>query len=358
MKIKVIISVSILMITMSCNNVKNTSKCQVYNTFIEDEDHSYEYMLTSEDKLYLIGSYRENYKDAYANSLFIKTSNRGLENEWTDIVTKISGKCSVVAQTSDYIYIISMEYLTEKFNPEFSKHKLYRISKENTQIEELYEWDKGNSFMRDIYFDSDEMGYVFFRPSGNPLDYQLLKTENGGKEWSVIGLNRPVTKTHKSKEKLFFLSYKNNLKKDWIYSINKDDNILDSIHFDLNITDFSVGENGDYWLLGKEENKTVLQRYENDKTTDVYTFSDDTAISPNQLYKYNELIVVLASQIDENMLGGFGGTIPLIFVSKDKGLTWDNNRHDEALYLKSISFYEDKQMTAYIGNGKFIICKF
>lgn len=343
---------------MSCNNVKNTSKCQVYNTFIEVEDYSYGYMLTSEEKSYLIGSYLENYKDAHTNSVFIKTANRSLENEWTNIVTKISGKCAVATQTSDYIYIISMEYLTEKFNPKFSKHKLYRISKENTQIEELYEWDKGNSFIRDIYFDSDEIGYIFFRPSENPLDYQLLKTENGGKEWSVIEVNRPVDKTHDSKEKLFFLSYKNNQKKDWIYSINKNNNILDSIHFDLNITDFSVGENGDYWLLGKEDNKTVLQRYEKGQTTDVYTISDTTGISPDQLYKYNELIVVLASQVEENMFGGFGGTIPLIFVSKDNGVTWDNNRYDKALYLKPISFYKDKQMSTYIGNGKFLICKF
>jgi hypothetical protein len=358
MMTKVIITVSILIIAMSCNNVKNTSKCQVYNTSIKDEDHSYRYMLSTEDKLYLVGSYRENYKNARTRGIFVKESKRGLEGKWTDIVTKIAGECEAVTQTSDYIYIISLEYLTEQYNPEFSKHKLYRISKESSQIEELYEWDKGNSFIRDVYFDSDEIGYIFFRPSGNPLDYQFLKTKNGGKEWSVIELNRPINVTHRTGEKLYFLSYKNNLRSDWIYSIDKYNDNLDSIQFDLNITDFSVEENGDYWLLGKEGNKTVLQRYANGQTTDVHTFSNDSDISPDQLYKYNELIVVIASQIDENMLLGFGGTKPLMFVSKDNGVTWNNHRLDEALYLKPISFYKDEQMTAYVGNGKFLTCKF
>lgn len=358
MKTKVIITVSILIIAMSCNNIKNTSQCQVYNTSIKDEDYSYEYMLSAEEKLYLIGSYRENYKDARTRSIFVKESKRGLEGKWTDIVDKIAGECEVATQTEDCIYIISLEYLTEQYNPEFSKHKLYRISKESSQIEVLYEWNQGNSFIKDVYFDSDEVGYVFFRPSGNPLDYQLLKTKNGGKEWNVIKLNRPVNVTQRKDEKLYFLSYKNNLKSDWIYSVDKNNDNLDSLQFNLNITDFSVGENGEYWLLGREGTKTVLQRYANGQTTDVHTFSDNADVFPKQLYKYNELIVVIASQIDENMLFGFGGTKPLMFVSKDNGVTWNNHRLDEALYLKPISFYKDEQMTIYVGNGKILTCKF
>lgn len=358
MKTKIIvIGVLILLNIMSCNNVKNTSKCQVYNTSLQDEDHSYSYMLSSEDKLYLIGSFRENYKDARTHKIFIKEAKRGLEDKWTDIVANIAGEIEVAAQTSEYIYVISRKYFTEKYNPEFSKHKLYRISKESRQIEELYEWDKGNCFIRDVYFDSDEIGYIFFRPSGNPLDFQFLKTKDGGKEWSVVELNRPVNETHRVDKKLYFLSYKNNLKRDWIYSIDKESNELDSINFDLNITDFSVGENGDYWLLGKKEHKTILQRYEDGKITDVHAFSNEADVFPKQIYKYSELIVVMASQIDENMLFGFGATKPVMFVSKDNGLTWNNYRLDEALFLKPISFYKDEQMSVYVGNGKFLSFK-
>src|SRR5690625_4269889 len=103
MKTKVVIAVSILIIVMSCNNIKNTSKCQIYNTSTKDEDYSYEYMLSAEEKLYLIGSYRENYKDARTRSIFVKESKRGLEGKWTDIVTKIPGECEAAIQTADYI---------------------------------------------------------------------------------------------------------------------------------------------------------------------------------------------------------------------------------------------------------------
>ena len=358
MKTKIIvIGVLTLLNIMSCNNVKNTSKCQVYNTSLQDEDHSYSYMLSSEDKLYLIGDYRGNYKDARTHNIFVNESIHGLEKEWTNLVAKIAGECEVATQTSDYIYIISLEYLTEKYNPEFSKHKLHRISKESRQIEELYEWNQGNSFIKDVYFDSDEIGYIFFRPSGNPLDYQFLKTNNGGKEWNVVELNLPVNETHRKDEKLYFLSYKNNLKSDWIYSIDKSNDNLDSIQFDLNIIDFSVGESGDYWLLGKEKDKTVLQHYEDGKTIDIQTFSDNADVSPKQLYKYDELIVVIVSQTDENMFG-VGGTKPLMFVSKDNGLTWNNHSLGKALYLKPLSFYKDEQMTTYVGNGNVLTCKF
>lgn len=349
MMTKVIITVLILIIAMSCNNVKNTSKCQVYNTSIQDEDHSYEYMLSSEDKLYLIGSYQENYKDARTEKIFVKETIRSLEGKWTDIV-KVAGKCEVATQTSDYIYIISLEYLTEKYNPEFSKHKLYRISKKSGQIEELYEWKEENLSFKGLYFYSEMEGYIFIYSHHFNLG-TIFRTNDGGRKWVELDTKVNTSSPFYLPNSFHFFSKKNQ-----IVSIDKKSNKLDSIQFDLNITDFSVGENGDYWLLGKEENKTVLQSYANGQTTDVHTFSDDINVSPDQLYKYNELIVVIASQIDENMLGGFGGTKPLMFVSKDNGLTWSNHPLDEALYLKPVSFYKDERMTAYIGQGKVLRC--
>lgn len=133
---------------------------------------------------------------------------------------------------------------------------------------------------------------------------------------------------------------------------------MDSLHFDLNITDFSVGKNEEFWLLGQKEGKTVLQRYRNGQTAVVHNFSDDADVFPKHLYKYNELMVVIASQIDENMLGGFGGTKTFMFVSNDNGLTWDNERLDGALYLNPISIYKNKKLTAYVGDGKILTCKF
>lgn len=342
---------------MSCST-NNSNHCTIYHSNIDVSHELFTHILSDENRHYLFGTIEGNQLDYRTSEITIDRAIVGDEKSWSLFSKNIPGKCQAVCQTEKYIYLISRQQYHQSQDPAYSKHKLYRISKDDETIAELYELDIGNSFIRDIYFDSDEMGYIFFRPSGNPLDYQFLVTNNGGKEWNVVELNRPVNATHRKDEKLYFLSYKNNLKRDWIYSIDKNNNELDSIQFDLNIIDFSVDRNNDYWLLGKEEDKTVLQRYENGQTTDVHTFSDDADVSPKQLYKHNELIVVIISKIDENMLFGFGGTKPLMFVSKDNGLTWNNHRLDETLYLKPISFYKDEQMTAYVGDGKVLTCEF
>ena len=89
---------------------------------------------------------------------------------------------------------------------------------------------------------------------------------------------------------------------------------------------------------------------------EIQTLSEDAEFFPKQLYKYNDVIVVLASQIDKSMLGGFGGTKPIMFLSYDSGLTWNNHPLGEALYLKPVSFYKDERMMAYIGHGKVLTC--
>lgn len=342
---------------MSCSTNKS-NQCTVHHSNVDVTHELFTHLVSDKHHHYLFGAVEENQLDYRTSEITIDQSIIGDEKNWKSFSKNIPGKCQAVSQTEKYIYLISRQHYHQSQDPKYSKHKLYRVLKEDKTIVELYEWNQGSSFIRDVYFDSDEIGYIFFRASGSSSDYQLLKTNNGGKEWSVVELNRPINVTHRKDEKLYFISYKNNLKSDWIYSIDKNNNNLDSIQFDLNITDFSVGEKGDYWLLGKEENKTILQRYVNGQTTDIHTFSDDADISPDQLYKYNELIVVIASQIDKNMLFGFGGTKPLMFVSKDNGLTWSNHSLEEALYLKPISFYKDERMTAYVGNGKVLTCKF
>jgi hypothetical protein len=47
-----------------------------------------------------------------------------------------------------------------------------------------------------------------------------------------------------------------------------------------------------------------------------------------------------------------------MFVSNDKGLTWNNHDLGKILYMNPISFYKDQEMTAYIGEGKILTCKF
>ena len=347
-----------LLTAMTCTDKNNLPQCNIYQTNLDVGHELFTYQLSDEKYHYLFGAIEEDKRDFRTSEIIIERAVVGNEKKWTSFSEKISGKCQAVCQTEKYIYLISRQQYQERQNPKYSKHKLYRVSKEDGIVLELYEWDEGNSFVRDIYFTSKDKGVILFRPSGNPLDYQILRTNNGGKEWNFQNINTPIGETKTLNGKLYFLSYKRNDKTDWIYSIKKKSKELDSLQFDLNITDFAVSENGDYWLLGKDNNRTVLQHYEKGKLTEIKTFSEDNEFSPDQLYKYNGLIVILASKIDKNMLGGFGGTKPVMYLSKDNGLTWSNRPLDEALYLKPVSFYKDERMTAYIGNGKLLFCNF
>lgn len=356
MKTKVIIAVSILIIAMGCISKRNSSQCSIYQSNIDVAHELFTHLVSDENHHYLFGAVRGNRLDYSTSEITIDRSIIGNEKKWTPFSENIPGICWAVYQTTQNIFLISEQYELKDYNSKHTNHRLYKISKETGVVNELSFWVEGNLTFGNLYFESDEIGYVSFVSYDNTTR-QLLKTTDGGKNWEHIDLRNYSGKFLYIENNIYSLVSKRNVS-NWIYKASKQYTKLDSIQFNLNITDFSVGENGEYWLLGQEEDKTVLQRYANGQTTDVHTFSNDRDIFPDQLYKYNELIVVIASQMDKNMLFGFGGTKPLIFVSKDNGITWSNLPLNEALYIKPVSFYKDERMNAYISNGKLLLCNF
>lgn len=352
---RVYIEIIVILLFVSCSTDKS-NQCSVHHSNVDVTHELFTHLVSDKHHHYLFGVVRGNQLDYRTSEITIDRSIVGDEKNWISFSEKIPGKCWAVCQTVQNIFLISEQYELKDDNSKHTNHRLYKISKKTGIVNELSIWAEGNLTFGNLYFESDEIGYVSFVSYDNTIR-QLLKTTDGGKNWEHIDLRNFSGNFLYSENNIYSLVSKRNVS-NWIYKTNKQYTEIDSLQFDLNITDFSVGEKGDYWLLGKEKDKTVLQRYENGQTTDVHTFSDDTEISPDQLYKYNELIVVIASQVDKNMLGGFGGTKPLMFVSKDNGLTWDNHRLDEALYLKPISFYKDERMTAYLGDGKILTCEF
>lgn len=270
------------------------------------------------------------------------------------LTTRVKGQTQTATFFGKYIYLIN-EVFTKKLSFSDSKSILYKLNTETNEIEKVAEM--GNILIKDIIFESDSAGYLSVRFSNYASDGGFLKTIDGGVSWDTLKLGKPIDKVQSLKDKLYFLSYKKNDKTDWIYSIEKESNKLDSLQVDLNITDFVVGENGDYWLLGQDGDRTELQYYEDGKARVIKTFSEGSDFFPKQLYKYKDVIVVLTSKIDKSMLGGFGGTKPVMYISKDNGLTWDiPSLDEELLYLKPVSFYKDERMTAYVGRGKVLTC--
>ena len=335
----------------------NMSQCNICRFSIDVRNESITHQLSDNKNHYLFRATESSKLDYRTSEFTIEKATNGDECNWTLLSQeKVSGKCQTVFQTEEFIYLISRQQYQEPLDLGYSKHKLYKISKVNGKVDELYEWNRGDSFIRGMHFNSIGNGYVFFRPSGNPMDYQLFTTDNGGREWKSYDIKMPVGKTQSKDECLYFLSYKRNNENNLIYSIEQKSKKLDSLQFELNITDFKVGKKADYWLLGQDGDKTVLQHYKDGISTEVKAFSEDEDFFPDRLYKYNDVIVVLASKIDKKMLGGFGGTIPKMYLSRDNGLSWMNHPLDEALYVKPVSFYRDEQMIAHIGDGKILTC--
>lgn len=266
---------------------------------------------------------------------------------------KAKGECKATTIEGKYVYLIN-EIFTKKLSFSGSKSILFKLNIESNELDKVSEI--GNIHVKEIFFDNDSVGYLFVRLSNYARDGGLLKTINGGISWDTLKLGKPIQRVQSKKEKFYFLSYKRNDKSDWIYSIDKENSAIDSLQFELNITDFYVDDNGSYWLLGNDGDKTVLQCYQEGKITDVHTFSNDPNYFSKRLYKFNDVVVVLAGQVDKNLLGGFGGTQPLMYLSKDGGLTWTTQSFANALYIKPISFYKGEQITAYIGHGKVLSC--
>lgn len=344
------LSLIIAMLTCVSCSFNNNSNCSI--EYVKLEFEYYKSIVDKGQYGYMIGTTGDS-QDYRTKETIIYKRKGNTNFKLLDI--RVPGENRETSFTDKHIYLIN-EIFTQKLSFSNSKTILYKVNLDTDELQKISEL--GNIYPKSVFFENDSVGYIFGRLSNYARDGGFMKTIDGGVSWDTLKLEKPIEKVKSIKKKFYFLSYKRNDKKDWIYTIDKKSNELDSLQFDLNIVDFTIGKNGDYWLLGKDTDRTVLQHYEDGKIANVKTFSKDADLSPNQLYRYNDVIVVLTSQIDKNMLGGFGGTKPEIFLSKDDGLTWDNQLVEEALYIKPVSFYEDERMTAYIGHGKVIKCSF
>ena len=326
----VIIIISLLFAT-TCTDKTNNRECVIHRMDINLAHQSFTHLLSNESNHYLFGELEKDIRDFRTNEITIDQARVGEEKNWASFSKNIPGVCQVVCQTKGNIYLISRQYETKDGYLKDSKHKLYKISKEGGGIVELYHWDKGNLIFGGFHFYSDEIGFlvIVYNKSNKSSNTQFLNTEDGGKSWKILNLKSPIGSLRRSYNRVYSLS-----DKDEINSVDKKGfGFVSLLQFDLKVRSFVVGDNNDYWLLGKDGDKTVLKYYQDGKGTHIKTFSDHPEFFPERVYKYNDLIVVLAGKIDHNMLLGFGGTRPKMYLSKDRGLTWTEQSLKEALYL-------------------------
>jgi hypothetical protein len=352
----IVILVIFLISIIGCNN-NDFSRCYYFSTDLNLEYEHFTHQLIDSEFVYIFGSLEKEKLNYRTREITIERSAVSDMQKWSDFAENIPGECKAVYQKNNNIFLIAKQQFQHPQNFKYTKHKLYKITKKEGKISELYEWDIENAFVRDIYYTNDGRLIVLFCPFRKPLDYQIYISKDDGVSWNVYNINRPIIKSQLHKDKIYFLSYKRNIR-NWIFSFDINEHNLDSIRFDLVIKDFVVDKKENFWLLQKNDSITLLQHYCRDTIHKVHTFSKKNDFFGTELYMHNDLIVMQGGEIDRSMLGGFGGTHPKLFISLDEGRNWSKAPTKSAFYLNPVSFYKDEFMLSYTGFGKMLKCDF
>jgi hypothetical protein len=338
-----------------CYSQTNSDKLVCSEFQINPQYEFYTNIISLKETTYIIGEgdYQNDFRAKESILYRIDEKNTSIERNPVLLDLRLHGSNTAYSLTTNNAYLVNEIYY-EKSSLENFRSVVFKMDLETEEVKEIGSFK--NLLVKNIFFDDDSTGFIFVRLSNFAKDGGLLKTENGGKTWDTVLLSRPIIKAQSQNGSLFFLSYKRNNIFDWIYTVDKKSYALDSLRFEMNIIDFQVDENANYWLLGKDVDRTVLQWHQSGKTRDVYTFSKNPEFFPVQLYKFNDVIIVISGKVDKNLLGGFGGIMYEMFLSKDNGLSWSKHSFNESFYLKPVSFYKDRRMTVYLGHGKLLSC--
>ncbi len=348
MKNKMSVIILFIIVSSSCIN-EDAMICSKLS--VDPKYEHFNTLIWSEGDLFVFGTDEEKNDFRTKRSVVYKRSNvSGTKLRILDV--ELNGENVITTKGEKYIYLVN-ESFTERLSFKNIYSSLYRFNPNDYSINKIT--DFGGYLVRDLLFEDDLKGYAFVRLSNNARDYGLLFTDDGGTSWDTLMLKRPVEKVFQTNDKLYFTSFKINNFRNWIYSINKKDRSIDSLQVSFNISGIHVEKNV-YWLLGKENDLTILKRYDRESVQDVHIFGENSGLFPKRLYKYGNLIAVLLSTVDKYMLGGLGGTKEELYLSFDAGITWKRHELNDALYINPLSFDRDKKFAAYIGNGKVILC--
>src|SRR5699024_10205121 len=151
---RVYIKIIVILLFMSCSTDKS-NQCSVHHSNVDVTHELFTHLVSGEHHHYLFGAVEENQLDYRTSEITIDWSIVKDEKNWNSFTEKIPGKCQAVFQTGKYIYLISRQHYHQSQDPKYSKHKLYKVSKEDKTIVGLYEWSEGNLSFDGLYFYSE-----------------------------------------------------------------------------------------------------------------------------------------------------------------------------------------------------------
>ena len=284
----------ILLTIYSCT-FSNKNSGEIHE--IKDKLTSLNKIIIKNDTLYLIGEKMNMMDMDIQKDEAIVYFSKDFGKNWEKIYND-KGEIVDAYLISDSLFIFKKTY----YDSSLGNSSLSLINFENKSI--IHQFKK-NSSVKSIFIDDSEKGILIIGNSLHSHDYTIFKTNNNFITYDSTHLNKEILKTFLYKDKIYFSSFKNRNKREWIYSFNTKKQ-LDSLYFNFDISDFVVDDNENVWLLSKNEKTFELSVRKKNVTKIISSTAIDENSIPEKIYKYDDFIAVLISSVDKSMLGGFG----------------------------------------------------
>jgi len=314
----------LLIVLFSCEDT------QIMETNLVNKGERFVGMLADENVNYLFGIEGGQNTFNSCNNTFIYRNIPG-NAKWDRLKVELKGAVSDWHKNNEVFYFISK--CQDKYN--------------------ILKWD-GNTTVTVIYQSDERINQVYFRNKNEgyiDVGDILYKTIDAGEEWKKINTqNKFFGFFIFQDDEIYFLSRSRIRPKDRSLEVLNSSALLPLL--EINVTDIFIERKNDYWFLGKVEENTTLKRYKNGKWKEIKVFSKSEDVFPERLHKHGDFIAVLFSGIDDTLLGGFGGTRYMLYVSKDNGENWEQIKLPNDTYVKPYIFYQDKRFVAYSGQGR------
>lgn len=273
---------------------------------------------------------------------------RDLNNSDKELL-RIEGVYRHSAFVGGRLFLVVEKY-NSKQNPDSSQYEFYNINVDDFKVETKHAWAIENSFIHGLAFDSESIGCIFYRSSGDPYDSKVLFTKTGGEEWDEIELNRPVLKVQKNQNSLWINSYYRRNDQNIIYKFGTETGIEDSISLECYIADILVNNDIEVEFISKSESLTYFYAKNQEAKFNKIVVTDDDDFKPVKLVGYGENRFIFGLNSRSHNNGGLAASEKILLFSQNSGETWDAKQLDIRCQFNTISVFENI-LTMYLGNG-------
>lgn len=342
----------VLLISKSC--IREEESCWItYNSkitgLLSDGEKFHGLVMNDNQDFFLFGE-RNALDGGLINKRAIVYKSQNFGKTWNEIIN-IKGVFNKAFSFKNDLYAIREIFTAQSFKD--TELFLTKINTLNNHFENIYQFST-DAFVRELSFDNNK-GNIIVRNSGLSNDYYLYRILKNSKKHDSLFINKPIVKAISHKEKVYLLSYKNNQRYEWLYTINKN-NQIDSLDLKFSTNEFTIDKSGSILLLGKNNNFLELRKKEDGKIKTVNIVSQKKEETPKKLYKYDEFIAILTCVIDRQALGGFGGSKYNLYISFDGGETFKKEKLLVSNFADPIGFYKDEKIVVYSGAGRISVC--